>query len=80
MLNQKSRKDTMETSQAIILKTTRGNFSFTLTLPIGTTWADAVDAASELYIQVGELAKQSVPQEAPAASEEPLEPTVVEGN
>jgi hypothetical protein len=69
----------METSQAIILKTTRGNFSFTLTLPIGTTWADAVDAASELYIQVGEMAKQSVPQEEPSDISEPLEPTVIEG-
>ena len=70
----------METSQAIVLKATRGNFSFTLLLPVGTTWADAVDAASELYMQVGEMAKQSVPQEAPASPEEPLEPTVVEGN
>lgn len=69
----------METSQAIILKTTRGNFSFTLTLPVGTTWADAVDAAAELYMHVGELAKQSVPQEQPASAEEPLEPTLVEG-
>jgi len=59
---------------------TRGNCSFTLILPVGTTWADAVDATAELYMQVGEMAKQSVPQEPPADPQEPLEPTIVEGN
>ena len=70
----------METSQAIILRTNRGEYYFTLILPAGTTWADAIAATAELYNQVCDMAKQAItPQNADQPAQEAEVIETVEG-
>lgn len=70
----------MEIKQLICVSSTKGQQVFSLHIPVGTTWGNAVDAASEILAEVCNMAKQSMDQAKPAASPaEPVTPTIVEG-
>jgi len=68
----------MVTSQTISVSITKGEHTFTFHMPVGSTWANAVDAASEVFQHVGALARQSMEQYKPVEPEI-TEPTIVEG-
>ncbi len=46
----------METKQYVHLEVTKGDHTFTFTMPLGSTWGQAVDAAFEVATHVSKLA------------------------
>jgi hypothetical protein len=73
---------TITTAQAISVTITKDDLNFTYYIPVGTTWANAVDAAHLILTHVGELAKQSLAASQSMSQEatEVIEPILVEGN
>lgn len=57
----------MEVRRCLVLKNTKNDFEFTLTIPEGPTWGVAIDACMELLQQVHFLAAESQKQMAVSA-------------
>ena len=73
------------TQQTITITITKGEHDFTLHMPVGTSWGNAVDAAWDIAQHVSDMARQSMDASKPVTDEpssvetEVIEPTLVEG-
>jgi (p)ppGpp synthase/HD superfamily hydrolase len=49
----------METKQAIILESKKGDFVFRAELPSGATWGQSLDFAYEILQQIGKMSQEN---------------------
>lgn len=59
----------MDVKQAIILVTTKGDFTFEMTIPAGSTWGAAIDSAYEFLQQVSKMSQEHAEKHKPTEAE-----------
>jgi hypothetical protein len=62
----------METKQVIALESKKGDFTFRMELPAGSTWGQSLDFAYEALQQIGKMSQEN------ADRLKPTEPEIIE--
>jgi hypothetical protein len=60
----------METKQVIVIETKKGDFTFRMELPSGSSWGNAIDAAYEILQQIGKMSQENTDRLKPSESQE----------
>lgn len=59
----------METKQVIVLETKKGDFTFRMELPTGSSWGNALDSAYEFLQQIGKMSQENADRLKPTEPE-----------
>lgn len=63
----------MEIKQAIVISVQKGDHFFSFTMPVGSSWGNALDASFDILSEVNKLSQQAVSSAQPSICEQEKE-------